>query len=362
MIDPQVEKKIAFLKYRDDYARLNAAEALGKIGDTAAVPALIEALQDSNSIVSREAALALGIIGDVSAVPALNGILNHKAPSVRESAVKALGKIGGSRVVPALIEALKDPHFLIRIHAAVALGEIGESSAISALFIALNEQKDQVSRLAIRELWKIGNTNSKRAGIEALMDKDNEVRRYIADALIKIGVPAIPVLIMALKDKNYDARTNSARALGEIGDASAVLVLIDALSDEDHLVCKQAAASLAMMGDSVTLPRKIVALASYTALERINLLEALRCVHYKDDCLTLSYSFTDTLALCKRVLNEKDVGARAGARQVIDSLILLRPSRLNNGEEELLRAVEGAWLETHPETLLRASDEPGKER
>jgi HEAT repeat protein len=56
-------------------ARLLAAwaleDALGKIGDPQALPALLEALKDENGYVRRAAAEALGEIGDPQAVPAL---------------------------------------------------------------------------------------------------------------------------------------------------------------------------------------------------------------------------------------------------------------------------------------------------
>jgi HEAT repeat protein len=50
--------------------------ALAHIGDSAAVPALMEALQHSNAMVRHDAAFALGEIGDEQAIPALQSILS----------------------------------------------------------------------------------------------------------------------------------------------------------------------------------------------------------------------------------------------------------------------------------------------
>jgi HEAT repeat protein len=50
---------------------VQAAEALGKLGDPQAIPALIKALGDSDWDVRCAAAEALGKIGDPQAVPAL---------------------------------------------------------------------------------------------------------------------------------------------------------------------------------------------------------------------------------------------------------------------------------------------------
>jgi HEAT repeat protein len=51
--------------------RNQAAEALAKIGDKRAVPALIAALKDEDEQVRNQAAEALAKIGDKRAVPAL---------------------------------------------------------------------------------------------------------------------------------------------------------------------------------------------------------------------------------------------------------------------------------------------------
>jgi HEAT repeat protein len=57
------------------------------------------------------------------------------------------------------------------------------------------------------------------------------VRRAAAEALEKIGPPAVPALIQALRDEKEEVRRAAAKALGEIGDA-----LTQALRDEKEEV------------------------------------------------------------------------------------------------------------------------------
>ena len=106
-------------------ARKNAAWALGAIGNTEAVTALIEALKDTDAGVREQVAWALGAIGDRRAVDGLIGALNDTAAGVRKQAAWALGALGDSRAVTALTKTLKDPDAGVRRQSAWALGSIG---------------------------------------------------------------------------------------------------------------------------------------------------------------------------------------------------------------------------------------------
>lgn len=75
--------------------RKNAAWALGALDSSEAVPALIEALKDTDAGVREQVAWALGAIGDRRAVDGLIGALGDSAAGVRKQAAWALGAIGG---------------------------------------------------------------------------------------------------------------------------------------------------------------------------------------------------------------------------------------------------------------------------
>ena len=80
--------------------RMDAAIALGEIGDVRAVDPLIEALADPDYRVRREAARGLGKIGDACAVDPLIKTLSDKDWRVREVAIESLEKIGEPVVEP----------------------------------------------------------------------------------------------------------------------------------------------------------------------------------------------------------------------------------------------------------------------
>jgi HEAT repeat protein len=227
---PAVPTLMEALKNWDGDVRRAAAEALGKIGDLQAVPALIEALKDDKEWVRWKVAEALGKIGDPQAIPALMEVLKDEDWRVRQAAADALGKIGDRQAVPALLETLKDWYGDVS-RAAEALGEIGVP-AVPALMEALKNWDWQVRWAAAWALGKIGDLQAVPALMEALKDEDKDVRQTAAEALGKIGVPAVPALMEALKDEDWRVRQAAARALGEIGDPQALPALIQALKDE----------------------------------------------------------------------------------------------------------------------------------
>ena len=94
--------------------------------------------------------------------------------------------------------------------------------------------------------------NDKNAG--------GNVRQDVAEALGNIGdASAVPVLIAALKDSDAWVRRNAVWALGEIGDERAIPTLIEALKDSDEWIARDAANTLGKIG-APALPALIAGL------------------------------------------------------------------------------------------------------
>lgn len=115
-----------------------AAEALGKIGDARALPALFIASEDIHLLVRQAVAEALGKIGDASAVPILMRLLKDEAVEIRQTVAVALGELGKSTDIPQapFLDLLADPSDVLR-HLGkqifIALGESGVDTLISGL-------------------------------------------------------------------------------------------------------------------------------------------------------------------------------------------------------------------------------------
>lgn len=140
-----IDLLVALLKDRNQNVRDHAADSLGRIAMTPefkdtiieqALQPLVSLLKNGESLGAASAAKVLGEFGDSSAVDALIQILENSGKwwQIRKNAAIALGLIGEKRAVKSLIKALEDQHSPdIRIGAAESLARLGDVSAIGHL-------------------------------------------------------------------------------------------------------------------------------------------------------------------------------------------------------------------------------------
>jgi len=145
--------------------------------------------------------------------------------------------------------------------AADTLGDIGPAAknAVPVLIKALkpcffcDEYKNwEIHHCAIKALGKIGDTSAVLVLIELLKNKDRGMSEA-AEALGRIGdKSAVPALIEAMGDR--DTIHSATEALGRIGDTSAVPVLLEALKgSEDFFVQREAKSALEKMNVKVRI-------------------------------------------------------------------------------------------------------------
>ncbi|MEK7831697.1 MAG: HEAT repeat domain-containing protein, partial [Acidobacteriota bacterium] len=141
-----VEPLTRQLKSAEADLRAQAANALARIRQpiAAAVPALLEALNDSDHNVRANAARALGVSKDARAVEPLIKLLGDKSEQVQVSAIRALAAIGDKRAVDSLVELLKpsiekansqvnQTGQSLSLEVATALGTLGDKKALPTL-------------------------------------------------------------------------------------------------------------------------------------------------------------------------------------------------------------------------------------
>jgi len=120
-----VPQLITLLDDVDDYVQMAAARALGEVRDLRALPKLVATLSDENWNVRELAVWALSEMKDARAVTALcNVLLSDTRVEVRRGAAEALGEIQSADALPALRQALNDSEAGVKAKAAWAISEI----------------------------------------------------------------------------------------------------------------------------------------------------------------------------------------------------------------------------------------------
>jgi len=252
-----VDELIRQLQSGSSKERHQAAELLGQLGDSQAVPALLKTLDDDeeDTEVRIAAAHSIGQIGDLNTIQGLLSTYEICPVKLHKSIFEAIGKILGrtsanddesreiySRAVDTLIQAVQNHKATeeARAAAADALGKTRDSNAIPALTEQLHEYKPiEVAKAAARALRNFDDPQvihalAKTATNQKIM---GYVRGVAVESLGDIGNPqAVDTLISILEDQSVDdsVRAEAARALGRIGDPKAIEPLIRILKSDSE--------------------------------------------------------------------------------------------------------------------------------
>lgn len=200
--------------------RRNAARALGKLGDTQAVPALIECLACDDFYVREAAAQALGSLGDRRAIPPLMALLDGGLAAAQPlddgirlrhpyaAILEALGELEATEAV-ALIEPFLDhPFELLQYAAARAMYALTQEAVYAERLVrALSGDKLPLRRAALADLGAIGYTPAATAIAQTLAE--NSLKLISLKGLLEKQVQQTPLptlseearRIMALMDE-----------------------------------------------------------------------------------------------------------------------------------------------------------------
>jgi len=267
MVEPPsqsvIDTLLASLKSGDPEARAMTADTLGRITvePDRILPALLNALRDSDTNVCQAATRSLTAIGKPSVEPMISAISDSRVKHKRYVAL-ALSKFGpaASKAAEPMLEMLKtgdDDHRALAIY---VLRRISPDPVIviDPLIAAFNDPKETISEAAAQVLGELG-APAVDALTNALSDKENTRPGHAALALARIGHPAakaVDPLIVLLKNGAESARGQAAFALSKIahGEAKVISALVAALQTDpaDYSVRMYAAEALGRLRPPAT--------------------------------------------------------------------------------------------------------------
>ncbi|HEY5376266.1 MAG TPA: HEAT repeat domain-containing protein [Polyangiaceae bacterium] len=268
----------------DDGVRVAALRALARIADPGAVPSIVSSLQGGSDIVHSAALDALSHIAAPAATKALLDELASDRPgNARTEAVSALGR-SGAFALPALtacLNAESDPERLggcalavgqtRSVAGAVAIGGALRRGALPALpaLLALSELRAPDSLSTVLEYVSDPDVLVRRAArrsAKALLDprhadgravepiahalsmanREQAEQLELLDLLGQTGSPRAALILLPYASVGDDVvvRGHALSALGFLGEAGQVPVLLHALDDDSGAVRLSAALAL----------------------------------------------------------------------------------------------------------------------
>lgn len=170
--------------------------------------------------------------------------------TVRSDAAHALGKLGDEAAVDALARALQDPDEYVRKSAVMALRRISGPAAGEALRTALADRSEQVVLQAVNGLRDIRDKGAVEPLIRVLARRERSLQLASTEALVRIGPDAVGTLLMAFEDKVLRRKigTQIMKILVEIGPR-AIDALLTALAQDSQVIQVTAISVLGRVGD-----------------------------------------------------------------------------------------------------------------
>jgi hypothetical protein len=183
-----------------------AAAELGKIGNSAAVPILLEAVKFENLDLTSEVINSLITIGDARAIPLFKQEVVSSKHRVRIGCLRGLYKLADNEdAMPLLIEALRDGHPEVRRTALTFIGWKDYTGAVPSVIQCLRDEEPRVRRAAVSTLANLKDDAAVPHLINVLGDRDIEVRVKALEALKVISGEDISFDIHASRNALVEA-------------------------------------------------------------------------------------------------------------------------------------------------------------
>ena len=208
---------------RNYRVRRFAARLLGACHDGAVLDALLQAAQDADPELQREALIALGHHADPSTMVVVMQGLGAESRDVRLAALDALGQMDVKAAVAPLIERAEGESDAAVVQRIIALlGAAGDPQATGFIAQRLQDDDRQVRHAGLTALAELGDPGVIGMVRDAIFEHDGDLRLAAVSTLQRLGDTMLPrVLLTLLDDADREAHHWIAlEALAEFYNAS----------------------------------------------------------------------------------------------------------------------------------------------
>ncbi|MBM3499838.1 MAG: HEAT repeat domain-containing protein [Armatimonadetes bacterium] len=211
--------------------------------------AILPLLKDPDREVRFEAAAALGRVGDLAALEPLKGALADADPAVQTEAASSLARLGDGAGYEVLLRGAVSPDARLRARVVEPLAWIGTPAALQTIVDLTGDVDRDVRGAAYQALLSSGAPDAVRAGLDGLNDPAWQVRSHLAHiaGVFQVTATADPLLQLLAGDASPTVRTSAAMALANLRDLRAVPDLLKLLDSRSEMERAGGAAALGLL-------------------------------------------------------------------------------------------------------------------
>jgi HEAT repeat protein len=304
-------------------------ESLASVRDEKSVAKLIKLTKSNDAAVAKSAVLALGKIASPNALRELKSILSSRNSKLRlDSSIALLSAAEQLNVTKNAKTAIEIYRTLRRYKefsavwsAATQSYVLSEPAPKDGLTILGNLilSKDKVEFRTARDIAvKMQSPQAGNLILKQLPKLAGDKKIYLIEILgIRGERDAVPILIEFAKSSNISERVAAIKALGLIGDMSAVDVIFDAISSTDNAVSSVGKTSLSKL-DGAEFKATII--KNLDSKNKVFRLTALKVVEER--------RITESLDKVKSLFGDADVDVKVAAYRAYSQAIVAAPSDL----------------------------------
>ncbi|GAC1345761.1 MAG: hypothetical protein NVSMB23_22320 [Myxococcales bacterium] len=262
---------LAAARSADPRERRAALRIVAYFGYAKGLDVLLDAARGEDDRLRDAALFGLPFIEDERAIEALLAAAVHRSPRARASAMRALGQAAsGERVLERLRAGLSDPDAWVRYYACQSCGRLGAESVAPLIVELMHDPAGQVRVAAVEALAHIGVPAALEGLRRAAHSGDSDVQRA---ALVGLGIQrrkeAVPTLIAGTAAADAATRLIAVSSLAECEGAEVVPALAGAAADPDEAVRTAAIAGLGRRAEPAAVHALVSLLSQSTERARV---------------------------------------------------------------------------------------------
>jgi HEAT repeat protein len=250
----------------DPVVRVAAIQAIEAAGVHAALPVLLEAMEDPASEVRNAAEHALNRMAGKEMTRGISDALPAAAPNMQPLLARALGRRGDTSVLPVLLKlasSASEPE--VRAAAYTAMGDLRDPGALDGLLKGFEATDESVRRAAEKAVLKIEGDEATRRLLDAYQQAPAAQKPSLLRVIAQRRTPEVPALLASeSKSESLDIRAAAIEGLGYQDDPRVGPMLLEVARGGPELITRAAvdaylkAAQRAEGGDRAAAGRMFV--------------------------------------------------------------------------------------------------------